>query len=265
MSDLKSTIAEFSDDFLLEQFVERKDDYTSEAIELMKKEIDSRGITQEKIQDFITERKKQIPLSMDINDFVSLKHNFSNTDILFAHTILQDSKIPFFVNKPEPESALPIESEASRVFTINVHKDFQDKAKDLLEEHFEPEEGVYRLKVSGVRDRLKLFSFQDAALSEKEAAEKVDVSFTYEERQELIRLGKKILKDVEEIEKRLERYVFYFDSIEDVNRHLEKENQGTYTKTELLAILEIMQIFVDELPASMDETISALLDFFVGN
>ena len=63
---------------------------------------------------------------------------------------------------------------------------------------------------------------------------------------------------------RVNRWDFYFDSIDPLIDRLSCDEEHILTKTELLTILEILQIFCDasDFPEFMEEPINALLSFF---
>jgi len=266
MNHLQELIQTFSNENLLEQYIDHQQDYTPDALKTLKSEIDRRQISQDEIdaylkqKEVITDDKK----TLDSSDFVSFDHAFSHTDILLATAVLKDSKVIFFVDNPD-STAIPLESEASKRFTIHVHKDSIEKAHELLDEHFVKEDGMYSFKYAAVKERLKAFSFHDLHLTEYEAAESIEVGLTNDECRVIIHYGNRLLNEVDEIETKQERVVFYYDAIESLIQYLESKNNNLLSRTDLLTILEILQIYCEdsEFPTFMDETISTIMGFFL--
>jgi hypothetical protein len=89
--------------------------------------------------------------------------------------------------------------------------------------------------------------------------------FTSEEKNTITAYGKKVLEEYERIEAEQSRVIFYYDTIESLCDHLSDEEELSLTRTELLTILEILQIFVDnaDFPSFMEESIATLLSFFM--
>ena len=105
MSEIRDKIKEFSDDFLLEQFYLKKNDYTEEALAFMKEEISLRNLEDniyEKTEDEDTEEI----VDMD-DELAPLDSKFNRTDLVLAQSILTEEKIPFFVSSSTHSSAIP--------------------------------------------------------------------------------------------------------------------------------------------------------------
>jgi hypothetical protein len=119
----------------------------------------------------------------------------------------------------------------------------------------------YLSKYCGTKDQLKSFNFHDIHISEKEAKELIDVEFSSEELEVITNYGQRLLAEVETIEK--QRVVFFYDSVEPLLELLQK-NADKLTRTDLLTVLEILQIYCDDpqFPEFMDEAIMTLLSFF---
>jgi len=265
MDKLSESVKDFSDDYLFEQFYNHKDDYTEEALKIFEEEIRSRNLD---INKLILQKntdacfsKKEIRL--DREDFIIFDHTFSYTDLLLATAVLRENDVIFFVDNPSSET-LPLENESSKRFSISVHKSSEAKAHEILDEHFDKDNGRYTLKNNDIRERLKSFSFHDIRISEKEAKEPLDVASSDTEIEIITRYARRHLSEVDEIEQKQERVVFYYDSIEPLIELLEEQEEKIITRSELLAILEILQIYCTDpqFPAMIDETISALLGFF---
>jgi hypothetical protein len=78
------------------------------------------------------------------------------------------------------------------------------------------------------------------------------------------RYGQRLLTEVEDIEQKQQRVVFFYDSIDPLLDALKKKKYKL-TPTDLLTVLEILQVYCDDpdFPSSMDDAILSLIDFFV--
>lgn len=267
MEDLKTSLKTFSNDYLLEQFIDCQEEYTPDALRLLKCEIDTRKISQDEIDSFLKRKDVGVDESkpLDTKDFVLFDHSFSHTDILLAITVLRDSKVVFYVDNPTSSETIPLESEATKRYTIHVQKDFIEKAHELLDEHFVKQDGFYSFRYAGAFDRLKAFSFYDLHLTELEAAETIECDFTPDERKIIIAYGKRLLDEVDTIEEQQERVVFYYDSIEPLIEYISDESNTEFCRSDLLTIMEILQIYCTEsdFPQSMNDATATLLSFFL--
>lgn len=267
MNELQETVKNYTNDYLLEQYLDHHQSYTPEAISILKKEMDLRGISQVNIDEHI-KKKENVEAEkkpLDTKDFVAFDHTFSHTDILLATAILRGSEIIFYIDNPSSSDTIPLETEANKRFTIHVHTDHIDKTHELLEEHFDKDNGMYLLKNENPVERLKTFSFNDLHFNEFEAAEEIESSFTIDERRVIIHYGNRLLDEVDQIESEQERVVFYYDSIESLIQNMENKNCNKFSRTDLLTILEILQIYCKDkdFPSTMDEAITTLLSFFL--
>ncbi len=263
MESLRDALVHYSDEMLLDQYFNHKEDYTEEALKIMAEELQKRNLSTEEEpvpEAQSTDAMAQIPELYSKEDFTSLEHRFSKVDVLTAYAMLRDSGAVFYIDTPE-------DSSEEQTFTVHVLKSNKDEVSALLEEHFSPaENGMYALKNSDVKSRLKSFSFYDVHFSEKAAKEKLDVSFSQEESAALVTLGQKLLSEAEQIEQQQERVIFFYDSVEPLIEKLESGGRAKLTRTDLLAILEICQVYCDDpqFPAILDQTASALLSFIYG-
>ncbi len=267
MEDLKTSVKTFSNDYLLEQFIDCQEEYTPDALRLLKCEIDNRKISQEEIDAYL--KRKDVGVdeskSLDIGDFVQFNHSFSRTDILLAISVLRDSKVVFYVDNPSSSDTIPLESEATKRHTIHVQKDYVTKAHELLDEHFVKQDGNYSFRYAGAFDRLKSFSFYDLHLTELEAAESIECDFKPDERKIIIAYGKRLLDEVDTVEEKQDRVVFYYDSIEPLLEYISDESNTAFCRSDLLTIMEILQIYCTEsdFPQSMNDAVATLLSFFL--
>ena len=265
MQQLKEQLQNYTDSELVQQFLEHHDEYTPEALSLLKEEVERRDLDLEKQRQLLEEGSSNVKIiQMDIDDFEQFDHVFSRVDLELAAIMLRDNQIPFYADNPKSGSTFPLEPEAQVQFTIHVHKSAIGKAHELLDEHFEKIDGSYRLKKMSVKEQLKLFSFHELQLSEKEAMEEIEVSFTAQEKTTILEYARKVLEEGDQIEKNQDRVLFYYDSIEEIIIRFSDKEIGALSKTGLLTILEILQVVCDEpcFPQFMDEVISSLLGFF---
>ena len=267
MEQLLEVIQKYSNKHLLEQYIDHQEEYVPDALKLLKKEIENRNIKQEEIDAYL-KLKEVIPEDnkpLDTKDFIPFDHSFSHTDIILAVAVLRDSKVIFFVDNPESSDTIPLESESVKKYAIHVHKDNIEKAHELLDEHFVKEDGIYSFKHAGAIERLKAFSFHDLHLSELEAAETIEVDLTSDERKVIIQYGNRLLEEVDKIEEVQERVVFYYDSVESLIGYIEEEENKLLSRSDLLAILEILQIYCQDVdfPSTTNDAIATLLGFFL--
>jgi hypothetical protein len=110
------------------------------------------------------------------------------------------------------------------------------------------------------QNQLKSY-FHDIHIAEKEVNELIEVGFSPEEIKVITGYGQRLLTEVDTIEE--QRVVFFYDSVEPLLELLQK-NTDKLTRTDLLTILEILQIYCDDpqFPEFMDEAILTLLSFF---
>ena len=266
MEQLNERIKDFSDEHLLQQYFNHSNEYQSEAVEILRKEIEYRKIDASNFTTAMKSINKTESKSYDPEHFIEFDHVFSSTDILIAVAILRDNKVVFYVDNAS-DSTIPLENQALKTFTIHVYDDFVDQVHLLLDEHFEKKDGQYLLKISSPKDRLKAFNFHDIHLSEESDCELLDVTFTTEEKNSIINFGNRLIKEVDEIESSGDRVVFYYDSIEELNALLRKNKTVSIRKSQLLAILEILQIYCDDpsFPDALDTTVTNILGFFIEN
>jgi hypothetical protein len=265
MQQLKTELQNYTDAQLAAQLLEHHDEYTPEALLLLEEEARKRNLDLDKQRELLEQNSAEPTiLQMDKEDFKPFDHLFTRIDLELAAVILRDNQIPFFADNFRSTATIPLESEAAPQFSIHVHKSGIEKAHELLDEHFEKIEGSYRLKKMSIKEQLKLFSFHELQLSEYDAMEEVEVSLSNQEKETIRSFGTKVLEESDQIEKKQDRVLFYYDTIETVIERLTKGDSTAFSKTELLTILEILQVTCDEpeFPDFMDEAISSLLGFF---
>jgi hypothetical protein len=267
MNELRETIRALSDTDLLTAFTEKAGEYTQEALAIIKQEVEGRGLdpSQWSKNDSADEDEAKI-ITYKTEDLIEFEHSFSRTDLLLASAILRENAIPFFPNNPTSSDILPTENELERRYTIRIPKIHADRVHELLDEHFIKSDNKYLLKYSAARDRLRAFNFHDIHLTENESFEELEVALSTEEKRCVITLGRRLLKEAEAVEKAQDRVLFYYDSIEPLIEVLDAADTTTLTRNDLLAMLEILQVYIDDpmLPSSMDDAISSLLGFFIG-
>lgn len=263
MDQLKEAVKDFSDQELLTQYINHKDEYTAEALAILEDEIKARGLRPQAPDKTVASIKRG-QINLDTDDFEQFEHTFTRSELTLAVSILRDNDVILYADNPTSVDSIPLETEASKRFTIHVHKDSVQKAHELLDEHFEKKNGEYKSRYSSVKDRLKSFNFHDIRISEEEDRELIDVGFSDAEIEVISKYGKRLLSEVDKVEQEQERVVFFYDSIEPLLDALHGDNAGQLIRSDLLTILEICQIYCDEpdFPDTMDEAVTTLLNFF---
>lgn len=261
MELLKETIKDLSDEELINQYLNHREEYTPEAFSIIEDEVNSRNIDKSLLEKKPVPEIKKGVLNLDSDDFIQFENTFTRSDLMAAISILKEYGILFYADNPTSVDFIPLESEISKRFTIHVHKEHAEKAHELLDEHFEKVGSDYISRYCGPKDQLKSFNFHDIRISENEAKEQIDVGFSPEEIEVITRYGQRLLAEVDTIEE--QRVVFFYDSVEPLLELL-KKNAVKLTRSDLLTILEIFQIYCDDsqFPEFMDEAIMTLLSFF---
>jgi hypothetical protein len=264
MNEIRDTIREFSDEQLRTAFFREKDQYTDAAIEIIRSEMFKRGLSEEPDEEAIQE-ERAAAVRLNSEDFVRFDCSFSRMDLTLAAAILRDNGVPFFVDNPTSSDSIPTETEAGQSYSLLIHKNSLDKAHALLDEHFVKSDRSYLLKYTEARDRLRAFNFNDIHLTEKVANEVLDVDLDAGEKSIIVALGKRLLQEAEQIEKKQERVLFYYDSIEPLIARLQEAGRTALSRNDLLTIIEILQVYADDpaLPPAMDEATHQLLAFFM--
>jgi hypothetical protein len=262
MNDLRHAIKELTDEQLLTACFREKDQYTAEALAILREELSNRGLPEEQPAGTNADAA---PVSLSSDDFVKFDYSFSRTDLLLATAVLRDNDVPFFVDNPTSTDILPFENESEKRFTIHIHKTSVTKTHELLDEHFVKADNRYLLKYTEARDRLRAFNFNDIQLTDDASAEELDVAFTADEKKTVIELGRRLLNEADTIEKKQDRILFYYDSIEPLIGRLEERDRSSLSRNDLLTVIEILQVYASEdaLPPSMDDMITQLLAFFL--
>jgi len=262
MEDIKQSIGLLSDEELVNQYLYHKDEYTVEAFEFLGQEVEERKL-QAQIKK--TEEQKNEVIQLNEDDFIKLDHTFKKIDLDLALAILRDEKILFFIDNSVSTIILPTENEVDQQYTVHVLKKMHEKAREIIDEYFEEIEGRYFLKKRSAFEQLKSFSFNQLHISEVDAAEYIEVDFLPQEKRFLIEQGTHIIENADAIETESGRVIFYFDNIESVLTHLSQDTDNSFMKSELLAILEVLQISLEmqNLPDLMEDAIETLLNLFL--
>jgi hypothetical protein len=270
MSSLNETIKNFSNQYLVEQYNFHREQYMAEAIKLMEEEIKSRGISKDEI-DAIIENSDNIAaepatiVHYDKKEFSPLEAAFSTNDSLLVRAMLAEHKMPAYMDTSS--SILPFDGEELDAHTVvfHVHNNSLEQAKALIAEHFDRNGNRFFLKFSDVKTRLKSFNFYEVPRSTLDSKEITEVDFSKAEKDVIITYGTRLISEVEEIEAKQNRVVFHYDSLEDLVARLENDESIELTHTDLLAALEILQIYCDDpgFPPEAIGIIEALLGFFL--
>jgi hypothetical protein len=269
---LHELVQSYSTPFLLEQYVHMRDQYTQDAIKVIEAEMARRNLGAAEIEEY----KSTSLIGEDggsgnvqvrhlkRDDFIKLDGTFSRADGFLIRAMFGEEDVPFFVDASLQYSAIPGHENAPQPVSVYVHKDATDKALALIGAHFDLADGMYHVKYSDVKDRLASFSFSEIQQSDIESSEITDVHFSQEEKDVLIRYGRRLLSEIDEIETRDGRIVFNFDNVEALVGLLSHEKPGL-TKTDLFTALEILQIYCcdPEFGPAAQGSAEALLGFFL--
>jgi hypothetical protein len=270
--ELQEIVKTYDTPFLLEQYVYKRSEYTNEAVTVLEQEIKRRAISQSDIDDFAKKSLiGDVGLAGNVevqhfkkDDFIKLDGAFMRNDGVLLRAMFAEENIPFFLDTDVNAGiSSGMNQETKQLVHVQVHKDSKDKAVSLIEAHFNQADGVYAVKYSDIRERLKSFSFQEIQHAEIDIADIVDVSFSHEEKDVLLRYAARLIHDIDRIEAGGERIVFFFDNVEELTARLSDDN-ASLSKTDLLTALEILQIYCDEpdFPQTAHGIAEALLSFF---
>jgi hypothetical protein len=269
-SPLHDTIKGYSNSELIIQYKLHRDEFTEQAVGMMKTEIEARGIGDDEIAKTLEEaqgieEESPVFVHYDKKLFSPLDGGFSTNDSILVRSMLAENKIPFFVDTSS--SILPFMGEEldAHLVMFNVHNDSLEKAKTLIAEHFDLAGKRYVLKFSDVKTRLKSLNFYEIPHAVLESKEIVEVGFSKAEKDIIITFGSRLLTEADDIEARQNRVIFYYDNVEDLAQRLASGETLRLNHADLLTALEILQIYCDEpdFPAAADGIIEALLGFFL--
>jgi hypothetical protein len=265
MQDIREKISEFSNEFLLDQYHNKKHEYTPDALKIMEEEIKNRNLSDEDAvsTDDISEQERLAEFFKE--EFIPFEHGFSRTDIPLAVEMLREERIPFTVEDSQISGTIPLESELIHTYTVSVPKSLFERAQTCLNQLFQKSNGQFSVKYVSTRERLKSFCFHEINLSWKEMTEEVAVHFSPEESAAINTLIKRLHSEVETIESETGKLLFYYDNLEECAEHLSEKNRDSFTKTDLLTILEVLQTYCDkqDFQQVLENTAEVLLNFFL--
>ncbi len=269
-TSLHETIHGFTTQYLIEQYMLHRDQYMHDAITIMEGEIKARGISDEDIKKALSDAdadaaEAPVVVHYDKKMFTPLDGAFTTNDSMLARSMFSEHKIPFF--QDTSASILPFTGDEldAHLVVFHIHNDSLDKAKSIVTEHFDLMEKRYTLKFSDVKERLKSFNFYEIPHGLLESKEIVEVDFSPAEKEVIVTYGTRLLSEADEIEARQNRVIFHFDSLEDLVTRLKGGETVRLTHTDLLASLEVLQIYCDDpgFPPAAEGIIEALLGFFL--
>lgn len=266
-SSLRDTIKAFSNSYLIEQLYLGRDQYTEEAIKVLEEEISRRKIGKEEIDSVLSQSKETQPVETvhyDKKDFTLLSGAFTTNDSLLVRSMLAQHKVPFFADNSA--ALLPFTGGEldTHLVKFYIHNDFLAAARAIITEHYELIDNRYTMIYNDLKTRLKSFNFYEISQAILESKELSGVEFTQAEKDLLITFGSRLLAEVDEIESRQDRVVFYYDSLEDFIERLRSQPEPKLTRNDLLTALEILQIYCDDaaFPDAAGSIVEALLVFF---
>ncbi len=269
-SSLKQAIQAMPTRELIEQSHIHTKQYTDEALAIMKEEIAARRITKEEIEKILVEIDGEDVQAAEVvhydkSFFSQLDGGFTTNDALLVRAIFDEHKIPFFMDNSATVLPSAGEDLDAHLVKFHVHNDFLESVKSLLTQHFDLIGKRYSMKFSDIKARLKSFNFYEIPHHLLESKEILEVGFSKAEKSVIITYGRRLLGEVDDVEARQERVVFYYDAVEDLVSRLEKDAPLRLTHTDLLTALEVLQIYCGEpdFPDTANGIIEALLGFFL--
>ncbi|MBN1981227.1 MAG: hypothetical protein JW795_06825 [Chitinivibrionales bacterium] len=269
MSELHETIAEFSDELLLEQYINHQNEYVPEAVEIMAKEIQKRNLseTMQKLANMTASTQEQAQKygKYSQEEFVALDHLFSQTDVLLAHTMLAEHKIPVLIETSMDSDTITAVSKALIPYIMAVPAGMLSQAQEIISTHFEKIDGKFIARFSTTKDRLKSFSLNELQISPIAAEEIVDVTFSPEEATEIRRYLDRMMAEADTIEQDTGRIFFYIDNCDHCRNAIQPNGQSQLTRIDLVTILEALQAYCEEndFPPILEKTADALLNFCI--
>jgi hypothetical protein len=253
--DLREQIEQMEDAFLVEQYQHKKEDYTEQAVAIMKEVLAQRNLTEEQMAAMPSESddSESVGIQVTHDEFASLPELFGPMDLPALHALLRDKAIPFTIETACGQN-MSEEGEQRREFHISVPSGKRETAISALEEHFEVVDGHYRMRYSSIKERLQAFNFQEVQVSNLDVSDEVEVMFAPEEKKTIAAYARRLLDDAERIEHDTDRVIFYYDSIETLIEHCENRRESAMHGADLLTIMEILQIYCmeNDFPQSME-------------
>ena len=268
-SSLRDSIKAFSNPYLIEQYYRHREQYMDEAQKVMEVEIALRGISKEQIETYLAEDENEALdtpaiVNYDKKEFTKMEGGFTTNDSLLVRSMFSEHKIPFFMDVSS--SLLPFTGEEldAHLVAFHVHNNSIEAARAAIAEHFVLDGARYALKYADTKERLKSFNFYEIPHSLLESMEIVDVDFSKEEKDLLAALGARLLEEVDDIEAKQQRVVFYYDSLEDLIGRLAGSERPRLKHADLLACLELLQIYCDDpgFTSAANGIAEALMAFF---
>lgn len=266
MSEINEKIKKFTDEFLIEQYRYKQEEYTTEAILMIKEEMVNRNLDLHTNDTSDKNRPNEINEHDNVitEDFVPFDHGFYKSDLVLAQAIMEENKIPFYGDASMSSDVIPLKSEAERYYTIHVPPALLEKARLCIDEHFKTSDGMFSVKLSGIKERLKSINFYELNSSDIDINGKIDVQFSPQESSALWTYAIKLQTEADTIEKEQDKILFYFDNLEECADHLSANSGSSYTISDLLTILEVLQVYCEDVnfPKILEDTSKSLLTFF---
>jgi len=247
--DLHEAVQHFNNEHLIEQYYLEKNQYTEEALEVLKQEIDRRMLSQEDIDAVLTAHV--IPESddsymiqhFDKSEYEVIEGAFTPNDALVVRSMLAELSIPLLMDTSAAKLIPGLGEQSSHPIVLLVHRDYKEQALSLIAEHFDLNDMLYSLKYSDTLSRLKSFNFYEVPQAILSSQEITAVNLSQSEKDVLITFGRRLLDEADTIEIQQERVIFYYDAVEPLIERLEKTEIPQLSHTDLLTALEMLQIY----------------------
>jgi len=263
MSDIRKKIKEFTDEFLIEQFLTKQHEYTPEAVSFLEEEIAVRHLREKYKDTFLQEETTAGDEEKHLDEeLIPFEHAFNQVNIMLARSLLVEEKIPVIITASSSSSAIPLETEASKLYTIRVPQSLFEKATACIGAIFHVSNSQYVPRYSDTKERLRSFSAHEANPEGEEPGEEITVVFTPDESVQIAQYIQRLLAEADTIEEN-GRTIFYFDNLQECHNHVREWKRSQYSRTDLFTIIEVLQIYCDdpEFPPALEKTAEALIDF----
>lgn len=257
---LRERLRQLEDDFLIEQYLRHRDDYTPGAYGVIREELVARGFGEDQLAEGdgqCADEQLRVPTSdaREAHELAPLACRFHRKDLLVLQSVLSEAEVACTIESNGVEQ----EPESTESFCAYVAKDNVERIENMLDEHFDRTDGFHVLRHTGTRDRLRSYSLSEAVAGD----ETVQVSFSAQERHALLACLDTLQKNADSIEKETGRTLFYFDNLAECETRLRDGKQNRFPRPDLLTILETLQVLCDRdaFPDILEGVAEGVMDF----
>jgi hypothetical protein len=247
--DLHEAVQLFTNEHLIEQYYLEKNQYTEEALGILKQELNRRMISQDDIDAVLNAHivpesdDSYMVKHFDKSEYELVDGAFTTNDALVVRAMLAEKSIPLLMDTATAKLVPELAEQPSHPIVLMVHRDFKEQALEIIAEHFDCNDRLFALKYNDTLSRLQSFNFYEIPQAVLASQEITAVDLSDEEKNVLIDFGKRLLDEADSIEKQQERVIFYYDAVEPLIEKLEKPETPQLSYTDLLTSLELLQIY----------------------